>query len=76
MTAITIRGLDAAVKQRLAAQAKRNGRSMEAEARRLIDEGTKPSNLGLALYEGSREFGGADLEIPAREGHARVAELA
>lgn len=75
MTAITIRGLDATVKQRLAAQAKRNGRSMEAEARRLINEGTMPRNLGLSLYEDFRDFGGAKLNIPPREDPARVADL-
>lgn len=75
MTAMTIRGLDATVKQRLAAQAKRNGRSMEAEARHLINEGTMPRNLGLSLYEDSRDFGGADLNIPPREDPARVTDL-
>ncbi|WP_437177639.1 FitA-like ribbon-helix-helix domain-containing protein [Corynebacterium stercoris] len=63
------------MKRRLAAQAKRNGRSMEAEARHLLDDGTKPPNLGLALYEASRDIGGVHLQIPPREGRARAADL-
>ncbi|GAB3080001.1 hypothetical protein CAQUA_08340 [Corynebacterium aquatimens] len=75
MTAMTIRGLDATVKQRLAAHAKRIGRSMEAEARHIIYGGTMPRNLGLSLYEDFRDFSGADLNIPPREDPARVADL-
>ncbi|MBJ7458897.1 MAG: hypothetical protein JHD02_06915 [Thermoleophilaceae bacterium] len=71
MAAITIRDLDDEVKERLRVQAAGNGRSMEAEARALIDAGTaRPSrakNIGVAFIELGKEFGGIELELPSRK---------
>ncbi|MCQ4626368.1 toxin-antitoxin system [Corynebacterium sp. CCUG 65737] len=75
MTSIIVRGLDAHVKARLADQAARNGRSMEAEARAILEEATRPRNLGLALYEAAQQHGGVDIIVPPREGEARVADV-
>ena len=39
MSSIVVRGLDESVKARIAAQAKQHGRSMEAEARAILEAG-------------------------------------
>lgn len=75
MTSIVVRGLDESVKKRLVQQAERNGRSMEAEARRLIEEGTRPHNIALALYEATREHAVDDFPLQPREGEARYADF-
>lgn len=75
MTSIIVRGLDENVKRRLVEQAARNGRSMEAEARQLIEEGTRPRNLALALYDATRDLGGSEIPIPSREGEARYVDF-
>jgi plasmid stability protein len=71
MAAITIRDLSNETKERLRVQAAEHGRSMEAEARALIDAGTaKPArakNFGVAFLELGKEFGGIELELPSRE---------
>ncbi len=41
MADILIRGVDAKVVERLKKQAKANGRSLQAEAKRLLEEGAK-----------------------------------
>ncbi|MEL4504896.1 hypothetical protein AAEX63_08685 [Luteococcus sp. H138] len=51
MSSIVVRGLDEAVKRRLALQAQRHGRSMEAEVREVLSLATQRQNLGLALLE-------------------------
>lgn len=75
MTSIIVRGLDHAVKERLVKQAERNGRSMEAEARKIIEDGTRPHNIALALYEATRERAAIELPIPPRDGEARFADF-
>ncbi|MCL1898367.1 MAG: toxin-antitoxin system [Micrococcales bacterium] len=47
MSAITIRRLDPAVKARLQARAKANGRSMEAEARAILAAAPEPAPSGI-----------------------------
>jgi antitoxin FitA len=74
MATITIRNLDEKVKRRLQIRAARNGRSMEAEARavleRLGDDG--PANrfpeedLGSAIHRLFAPLGGVELKIPPR----------
>jgi len=48
---------------------------MEAEARAILEEATRPRNLGLALYEAAQQHGGVDIIVPPREGEARVADV-
>lgn len=60
MSAIIIRGLDESFKENLKDQAKRNGRSMEAEARAILLEHVKPPHIGLAFIELGKEFGGIE----------------
>jgi plasmid stability protein len=77
MASITIRNLNDDVKKRLRKQAAENGRSMEEEAREILDRETAaltPARLipktGLDLIRGIREvvekYGGVDLELPSR----------
>jgi plasmid stability protein len=72
MASITVRNLDDGLKRRLRMRAAENGRSMEQEARDILraalcEYEVPSSNLGTALHELFRPFGGADLEIPHRE---------
>ena len=67
-----MRNLDDGLKRRLRIRAAENGRSMEQEARDILraalDEDAAPDrNLGTAIHELFRPFGGAELEIPPRE---------
>ena len=68
MAAMLVRNIDDDVKERLRARAKRNGRSLEAEARSLLeDAATKedaPSKgLGTQLVELFREFDLIEVEL-------------
>jgi plasmid stability protein len=72
MASITIRRLPESTKRRLRLRAARNGRSMEQEARDLLEaalakEEPKPKNLGEAIREIFAPFGGVELKIPKRE---------
>ena len=65
MTTLTIRNVDAAVKEQLRVRAARRGRSMEAELRAILndalsDEG-KP-NLAERIRRRMAPLGGVDLE--------------
>jgi plasmid stability protein len=76
MASIVVRGLDDAVKRRLAERARNNGRSMEAEARSILAEATMPANIGLALFEAAQAMGGVDdLPIPERSDIARAVDF-
>ena len=76
MPSIVIRGLDESVKKRLAAQARENNRSMEAEARAILTGAVRKSHIGLALMRAVQESGGIeDLPVPARTDTARTADL-
>ena len=72
-SSITIRNLDRAVKERLRVRAAQHGRSMEAEARSILQNALKEPEQALPrnLYERIRSrfepLGGADdLQIPPR----------
>jgi plasmid stability protein len=69
MAAITIRDLDSDVKERLRMKAASNGRSMEAEARAILEAATavpeRPKNIAVALIELGQKFGG--IELPSRD---------
>jgi antitoxin FitA len=71
MASITIRRLPESTKRRLRLRAARNGRSMEQEARELLEtaltcEETKPKNIGKAIREIFAPMGGVNLKIPPR----------
>lgn len=76
MASIIVRGLDEDVKSELARQAKRHGRSMEAEAREILTAAVKPPNIGLALLAAARSVGGTDdLRIPPRTDDALAVDF-
>ena len=72
LPSITIRKLDADVKNRLRKRAANNGRSMEAEARLILRDAlvTKPSskseNLAEIIRAHMAPLGGVELELPPR----------
>ena len=76
MASIVVRGLDEAVKARLAARAKEHGRSMEAEVRDILTREVTRPNIGLALLAAARTVDNCDeLPIPDRLDPARAADL-
>ena len=58
MSSIIVRGLDDAVKRELAAQAKKHGRSMEAEARDILTKAARRPHIGVALLAAAQDVGG------------------
>ncbi len=73
MATLTIRNVDAAVKDRLRVRAARPGRSMEAEARTILreavagDRDQSEPNLAEAIRRRFAPLGGVDLELPPDE---------
>lgn len=72
MSSITIRNLDPSIKERLRDRAAEHGRSMEAEARSILEAALGgPRPTGQNLYERIRArfapLGGVDLDLPPRE---------
>lgn len=70
MATLTIRNLPDRVRDRLRVRAAENGRSMEAEARMILEESlVEPGKVDLswveAIIEVGNEFGGIELDIPA-----------
>lgn len=77
MTSIVVRGLEASVKKKLAAQAKEHGRSMEAEVRDILTKATRRPHIGLALMQAAQDAGGVDdLPVPERSDVARSVDFA
>ncbi len=72
MATITVRNLDERLQQRLRLRAARHGRSVEEEAHVILraafgQEETAPvKNLGTALHDLFKPFGGVELELPPR----------
>ena len=71
MASITIRRLPENTKRRLRIRAARNGRSMEQEARELLEAALartepKSENLGEIIHRRFAALGGVDLKIPPR----------
>ena len=70
---ITIRNLDPALKERLRVRAAQHGRSMEAEARGILQTAFTPQEAPPVrhFYDRVRArfapLGGVDLELPPRE---------
>ncbi|REF32012.1 FitA-like ribbon-helix-helix domain-containing protein [Calidifontibacter indicus] len=76
MSSIIVRGLDEAVKQQLAAQAKEHGRSMEAEVRDILTRAARRPHIGMALLAAALEAGGVEeLPVPARDDVARSVDF-
>jgi plasmid stability protein len=77
--ALTIRGLDPAVKARLRVRAAEHGRSMEAEVREILTEAVgrdgPRQDLAMAVRERFAKYGGVDLDIPPRTDQVRWAEF-
>lgn len=72
MASITIRRLDDKVKAKLRIRAATHGRSMEAEAREILEAGlsAKPErelNLAESIRRRVEQYGGFDLKLPKRE---------
>jgi plasmid stability protein len=79
VAALSIRGLDDRVKERLRIRAARHGRSMEAEIRAIlveaVSEPTVSDGLFTTLLGRFGEIGGVDLELPPRSTPARAADV-
>ncbi len=79
MAAVSIRGLDERVKERIRVRAARHGRSMEAEMRAILtDAVSEPEeDRGLlgALLDRVSALGGVELELPVRSARPRAADL-
>ncbi|HEV2467554.1 MAG TPA: hypothetical protein VGS78_00050 [Candidatus Sulfotelmatobacter sp.] len=73
MASITIRNLEESTKRKLKVRAAQNGRSMEQEAREILQTALKnpPSksgaNLAEAIHQRFARLGGVDLEPLPRE---------
>lgn len=76
MASIVVRGLDDAIKERLALRAKQHGRSMEAEIREILTNAAHRPHIGVALMQAARQAGGVDdLPIPERSDAARAVDF-
>ena len=79
LSAMSIRNLDARVKERLRVRAARHGRSMEAEARAIltaaVSEPDEPGGLLQAMLARFGEVGGVELDLPPRTAKARAADF-
>jgi plasmid stability protein len=80
MAALSIRGLDDEVRERLRLRAARNGRSMEAEIRAILSDAVQEpgpeEGLLTTLLDRFGALGGVELDLPSRTGSARVVDLA
>lgn len=79
MAALSIRGLDDDVRDRLRVRAARHGRSMEAEARAIlvdaVNEPAEGDDLFSALLREFGKIGGVELDLPSRAQSARPVDL-
>ena len=79
VVAVSIRGLDERVKERIRVRAARHGRSMEAEMRAILTaavaEPEEQRGLLGALLDRFGTLGGVELEIPARSVQPRAADV-
>ena len=71
MASITISNLKDEVMSRLSAQAERNGRSTEAEARAILRKAVEvepePKNLAQFIHDCYAPLGGVELDLPSRK---------
>ena len=79
MSALTIRNIDPAIKDKLRVAAASHGRSMEEEVRTILRNAlAQPAaadGLGDRIHRRFAALGGVDLDIPARTDPARAAEV-
>jgi len=80
MASITIRRLEDTVKTKLRIQAAIHGRSMEEEAREILNAGVQAKrrplpNLAESIRRHVQSFGGVDLALPPREAVRRPPRL-
>jgi antitoxin FitA len=79
MANLSIRNLDAQVKERLRLRAARHGRSMEAEIRAILSDtvGDPRESKGLlvTLLDRFADIGGVELDLPERSTPTRAADL-
>lgn len=79
MATLTIRGVDEQTKTRLRVSAALHGRSMEAEARAILDDALpappRQGGLGSRIHARFAALGGAELELPTRREKPRAADL-
>lgn len=62
--------------RRLSELAQKHGRSVEDEARAILERGTRPVDAGRLIYELSREHGGFEgFELPVRTGSRSLPDL-
>ena len=71
MASLTIRKLSDDAKRKLRVQAARNSRSMEEEARRIIEDAVRPAktkkrNLAEEIHRIVAPVGGIELDLPPR----------
>lgn len=78
-TALSIRNLEADVKERLRVRAAENGRSMEAEVRSILTEAVRvpadDADLFQAMMERFEALGGVELELPPRNAPPRAPDF-
>ena len=71
MASITIRNLEDDLKRRLRIRAAEHGRSMEEEAREILQEvvtrPAAPRDLAAAIRSRVAAFGGMELDLPPRD---------
>ena len=70
MATLTIRRLSDSTKSKLRVRAAENGRSMEEEARRIIEDAVGTGHkvgLAEAIHNIFAPLGGVDLELPLRQ---------
>ncbi len=79
MAALSIRGLDDDVRERLRIRAAQHGRSMEAEIRAIlveaVQEPAERASLFSALLDRFGGLGGVELELPVRATSPRAADV-
>lgn len=64
MAAVTVRNLSAETLRALKARAVKEGRSTEAEIRRILADAVRsPVGIGSALADIGRKLGGVDLDV-------------
>ena len=79
MAAVSIRGLDDDVRERLRVRAARNGRSMEAEMRHILADAVQDESasggLFATLLDRFSDLDGVELAVPERATRPRAADF-
>lgn len=79
VAAVSIRGLDDQVRERLRVRAARNGRSMEAEIRSILVDAVREQSASEGLFttllDRFGDLGGVELDLPVRAARPRAVDL-